>query len=392
MAALFQTTSLALSLALCLGLAPLLSPKDVHAGLFGDNETDEALEGAQKDVESLLQIAQRPELPFHNSRARKLLSFVTLAKDNPGDITPADMDGAEGAYWEFTLKKPLADAASYMYNADVPAHAIFPGAVRMGGWLQPDVVAPALKGLHTPLPDMENPVVARGVEFEATTPDPNSGTYFRYDLDRLVAGYQNEQVPTIISVSRMRGESDIGKKGVAFGPPEDWYFFYSGIKGNLLSGVGWAESKMYASVSVIVFRQIAPNKTRVAIFKWVKAGWKGMNMVKRKHILAGLKRYGRDLRDVLQAATLPPASAIAAEADSIAKLDDAAMRQKLSPLQEMLQQNAATNDALSRDEFAPLVQDGGYLESLNREELNAELVKDYMRRELSRAAIVAPSN
>lgn len=374
--------------ALCLAIVLALAPQPAAAGLFGDSELDKALEGADKDVRSLMEINERAELPFHNTRARKLLTFVAMEKEAPQKLAPADLDGAEGAYWEFSIPRSLNSMAAYLFNPEVPAHAVYPGAVRLGGWMEPEVAATALKPLQSALPDMDNPVVFRGTEYEATTPDPSSGTYFLYDLRRLVAGYVAGEAPVIISVSQMLGKSDIGKKGVAFGPPGSWYYFYSGIKGNLMTGVGWAESRMYNSASVYVLRQTAPDTTQVSLFKWVRAGWKGMNMVKRSHILAGMQAFEGNLREVLGNASLPSPQDIAAQAGAIADYSDETMREKLAPLQGLLEKSAKDNDDLQRKEFSSLVQ-GGYLQSLTRQDLAAELIKDYMRHVLGHKALTS---
>lgn len=385
MAVMVRLVIMAVSLCACVWLA---QPQEVLAGLFGDKEMDKALEGAENDVESLLQILERSDLPFHHSRARKLLAFESLAKESPEDIEPAEINGAQGAYWEFSLPRSLKDVAAYLFNPEVPPHAVYPQSVRMGGWLEPQVAVAGLKPLQGALPDIETPVVFRGTEYEGTTPDVNAGTYYRYELKRLVVGFQDGQGPTIISVSRLQGDSSVGKKGVAFGPPNGWYYFYSGITGNLLTGVGWAESKMYDSISVFVFRETGAGRTKIGLLKWVKAGWKGMNMVKSKHILKGMQEFGKGLQTVLASPAMPAPSAIAQSAKKIAAYPEDKMRQELSPLDALLRESAAKNKDLQRSEFKPLVE-GDYLATLTREEMAAELVKDDIRRALDRKALVS---
>lgn len=376
-----------LTTALLCGFLIAMSATSPHASLFGNKELKDALNGVEKDVTSLLQMLERPELPFHHSRTKNLMAFLGMDKGNPAEVEPHKINGAEGAYWEFSLSMGINQIASYMYNPAVPPQAIYPASVRMGGWLDTGAKK-ALQPLYATLPDAENPIVFRGTEYEVTTPDVNSGTYFRYDVSRMVAGYQDADGPVLLSISRMKGKSTVGMKGLAFGPPQDWYFFYSGIKGNLMTGISWAESQMYDSISVFVFRETAPAKTKASLFKWVKAGWKGMNMVKHDHILQGCKLFSSNIQDVLGSASLPKPEVIAAKAAAIAKLDEETMRLELQPLAALLESSAKTEKDLQRDEFSRLVQ-GGYLETLSREDMSAELVKSFIRQSLGRSALTA---
>ncbi len=354
--------------------------KNAWAGLFGSNEHKEALKSAEKDISSLLQILGNPALPFHNSRSKNLVAFTALPKEDSGDISPESVDGGTSAYWEFTLKAPLSRVASYLFNPKVPAEAVMPGMVRLGGWKNPDQAAQALTGISGTLPDAESPIFLRGVEHEESTPDVNSGVYYSYDLDRLLAAYKAPEGNVIISISRLKDKSSVGMKGVAFGSAKDWYFFYSGIKGNLLKMVGWADSFIYDSITVNVFLEQTPGQTKVALFKWVNAGWKGMNMVKNKHVLAGCKSMGKMLKEVFGTASMPSADAIAAKAAEVNALSDQDLRARLTPFAGFLERQAAGNDTLDRDEFRAIIEGGKYLDILNREQMAAELIKDYIRK------------
>ncbi len=378
----------AVSCSLCAMLVFNL-PASAQASLFGGGEEKKALEAALGDVDSLLQMLKNPQLPFHHSRTRNLLSFVALEKDKPGSIKLPGIEGAEGAYWEFSIPVPLSKIVRYMYNPDVPPHAVYPGSVRMGGWNDEEAALAGLAPLLAGLPEAEEAVSFRGSEFEITTPDPNTGSYFHYDLNRLVAGFRNGNGPVLVSVSRMARQSDVSLKGLAFGPKDDWFYFYSDQPGNLMTGVSWAESYMYDSISVFVFSELTPGKTKASLFKWVNAGWKGMNMAKHKHILEGCKDFARNIQAVLGAASLPSPEEIIAKARLVEAMDEATLRAELQPLAEYLVKASAETKDLARKEFEPLIKGGGYLASLNKDELAAELLKDYMRRALGRPAITA---
>ncbi len=84
-----------------------------------------------------------------------------------------------------------------------------------------------------------------------------------------------------------------GKKGLVLGSDSDWNYLYSGKKGTNLPGLGWVSSYMYDSCTIMIYYEMDPNEplVRCAVFKWLKAGWSNINMVKKSHIYKGLVRY-----------------------------------------------------------------------------------------------------
>ena len=126
-----------------------------------------------------------------------------------------------------------------------------------------------------------DPVVVRGVETVEITPDINTGTYYKYDLDRTMILFKHQGRNVFVSLSRQKGQSEVGKKGVVVGDDEDWNYLYSGEKGINKTGLGWVDSYMYGSSSIILFYEPDPDNPMVkcAVFKWLRAGWKKINMV-----------------------------------------------------------------------------------------------------------------
>jgi hypothetical protein len=84
--------------------------------------------------------------------------------------------------------------------------------------------------------------------------------------------------------------SDVGKKGYVMGTDDDWDYFYSGKPGLTIPALGWVKSYMYGSSGINIYEEIDPQagKVRCAVFKWLRAGWSGVNMVRRVYIF--LKR------------------------------------------------------------------------------------------------------
>ncbi len=351
-----------------------------HAALFGE-KNDDPLSKAEVNVGYLLKMLKDTNMTFEPQKVADLVAFTSRTHSNPAEIKPGSVDGGTGAYWEFSLNQPLKTVLSYVFNPNVPPEAVYPSNVRLGAWYDEANVKQALSGYWNKLPNISEPMVYRGVEYEETAPDANSGCYYRYDLDRLLILYSNEGVDTFISVSRMQKPSGIGKKGVAVGAAADWNYFYSGEEGNLLSGLGWADSYMYDSITVYVFQQPDPQKpmTKIGLFKWVNGGWKSINMVKHKHVIKGCQNVASILRQVLQSPALPSPEDITAEVSRIDAVKEQELRTRFAPMAKLIETDAAKNDKLGRDEFAEIIKDGGYAETLTAEQLRSEFLKDYIR-------------
>ncbi len=361
-------------------LVCLLMGGVAQAALFGDKK-DDPLSKAEANVGYLLKMLKDPNISFDPQQVADLVFFASRTHSNPMEIKPESVDGGTGAYWEFSLNVPLKNVLSYVFNPNVPPEAVYPSNVRLGGWYDAAKVKKNLSGYWNKLPGISEPMVFRGVEYEETSPDVNSGCYYRYDLDRMLILYSNNGVDTFISVSRMQKPSGIGKKGVAVGASADWNFFYSGEEGNLLSGLSWADSYMYDSITVYVFQQPDQQKplTKVGLFKWVNGGWKSINMVKHKHVVKGCQNVAGIMRQVLHSNALPSPANIAAEVQRLNAVPEKELRERFAPMAKLIEADAAKNDKLGRDEFAAIIKDGHYAETLTAEQLRSEFVKDYIR-------------
>lgn len=364
----------------CMLIACLLCSGVARASLFGGKK-DDPLSKAEENITYLLKMLKDTSMQFDPQKVADLVAFTARPHSNPADIVPASVDGATGGYWEFSLAVPLKDVASYIFNPSVPPEAMYPSNVRLGGWHDEAKARETLQGYWNALPNLSGPLVFHGSEYEETTPDANSGCYYNYDLDRMLILFPQNGTNTLISVSRMQGPSGVGKKGVAVGAPTDWNFFYSGQEGNLLSGLGWADSYLYDSITVYVFQQPDPQKplTRVSLFKWVNGGWKSINMVKTKHVVKGCQNVANILRQVLQTDSVPSPASIAEEVARIDAVPEAELRANFKPMAELVEQTAAKNKQLARDEFSKVIKGGNYAATLTAEQLRSEYIKDFMR-------------
>ncbi len=373
------------------GLATLLVLA-LCAGRAHAQGEDALVTGAQQDVDYLVGLIGNPAQAFDPAKVQNLLTLVSRASDDVPDLELEKRGKAVGAYWQFTLKTPVAKIGDYVYNPDIPPQAMLPGAVRLGGW-RPESLPQArttLGDVWSRLPGLPEPVVFRGVEHEETTPDPTSGVYYTYDMRRLLVLFNDKGRDVLLSVAKLKEPSAPGKKGAQVGQPRDWTFFYSGLEGNLLKGVSWADSHMYDSCSVFAFMQPKPgeNFTKVGLFKWIYAGWSGLNMVEKRYIVDGCQRFASGLKEILEAPNLPGAAAIVDRISLIARMSEPELRERVKPLAALIEQKAPTDDRLSRSEFSPIIKDGGYVNILTPQEMQSELVKDYMRGALRNKSIL----
>jgi hypothetical protein len=163
-----------------------------------------------------------------------------------------------------------------------------------------------------------------GTEHLVNSPDAHTGVYYEYDLDRSLILLSWKNRPIFISLSAQKGTSAVGKQGLIVGPDEHWTYLYSGLPGLNWPGFGWVDSYLYDSYSVAFFLGMPAGKapTRFGIFKWIKAGWIGMNMVKKSHISNGLRRYGEAFKDILESPATADATAVVRQFAKIATIPD----------------------------------------------------------------------
>lgn len=359
-----------------------LAPYGAHAGLFSGESPETA--PLEDDLDYI--VASLPGGPgaLDVAKLSDLLAFAAQKHQNADKIHPKDRFDGVGTFLQFSVKAPLSRISDYFFNPKIPAEAVIPGSVRRGGWTDPAAAQQGLAGMRKFIKGGQDSFLYRGEEYEESMPDTESGSYYSYTVKRLLAGFIYEGKKTILSVSQLNSPSSVGKKAVMVGSPKDWICFFSGIKGNMLKGVGWADGYLYQSCTLSVFMESSPGKplTNVKLFKWLRAGWAGMNMVRRKHITAGTKEYIAMFTSVMQSKHLPSVEALVARAAAVNGMSEEQLRQALAPLAEYIKKQKGANKKLGRKEFAELLEGDNYLASLSKKELRSELLKDFVRKAL----------
>lgn len=346
------------------------------------------------EVEKTLDILLADVRPGQGTPARDalqpLLDFVE-SDVRPEKVRPHKRSHGEGAFSRATLHLPLQRVLRYCYDPEIPGEALYPNVLRRSYWLpESDILTQKVElwNILDGLTDDSPPVVLRGAEYEEITPDSFSGCYYSYTLDRLLVLMRHKGRGTLISVTRQRDPSNVGRVGAIVGKDSDWNYVYSQVVGSNIKLASWAETYMYDSANITVFYEPTPGAqiTQIAFFKYLKAGWANMNMVKPAHITTGSQRFLEGLRQVLESPRLPGAETIAAEAKNFRSMDQVSLRAALTPYSARLEVHARSGP-LSSANFKKLLANKGYAETLNTQEMVSELIKQFIKNKLGKPVL-----
>ena len=372
-----------LALAFCFG--PLL-PCAVDARAAGDDQQENAAKGdaLPQELEATL-TALLAAVPAGNSLPAeadliRLARFMMSPAVNPDEIRVAKRDHGEGVLMRQNFSTSFAKLVRYCFDPRIPTELLYPMVLRRGNWLPDSQLVQEKVRLWDRLdtPDM---LVLRGAEYEEITPDAFSGCYYDYRLSRLVALLRVDGKPALFSVSRQAAPSSVGRKAAIVGKDSDWNYVYTRVVGSNLKLVGWAETYLYDSANVSLMYP-SGDGGGLAFFKWIKAGWSNMNMVKSKHIRTGGERFLTSMRQVLDSRNLPDPEAIYARHAALTAMDDAALRAAFEPHAASLANSAQGDRLLATPDFQDVLKDGAYAGRLGRLDLISELMKLYMKERL----------
>lgn len=296
-----------------------------------------------------------------------------------------DRNKATGAAHTFAVRTDLATLVGYVYNPAVPAYVAMPSSVREQQWLTSETVA-ALQQLPQAIHD-RTPFWVRGSEQEVITPDANTGGYYAYRQNRIIIYFPLGQEDVLISVSLQPESSDVGRKGCVIGEDSNWNYLYSEETGLTKTGLGWVDSYMYHAASVLVFVTDSQSKTlRAGSFKWLNAGWAGMNMVKQNHILNGIKRFAADFTSVLESAAMPGPEELATMRQTLLTTDENTLRTNVASYLEAMRESG--DSAVTSAPFKNLLASGEYLRGMSTQEMVKVLLHEFMKKQLGRDAVV----
>ncbi len=319
--------------------------------------------------------------PFEVQRLEKLMAFILTPK--PEGTSSAGRSGAfldPMAYHEITVKRPLPFILGYVHNPGIPAQILTLGTVRYATWQEFDARHPDVPNVAKRMAFLDTPFVIRGTEHEEIAPDPSSGAYYSYTLRRTLIGFRHKAHTVWLSLSRQADQSEVGRKGYVMDEDDAWHYIYSGEKGTTMTGLGWVASYMYEGFSCNFFIQSddAPDRVKVAIFKYLRAGWNDMNFVKYKHIRDGLKRFGDIMRQILENPDLPPAAEIEAVQRRIDDLTLDQLREINRDYLLALKENYGRKWGFPGSWFKKAVVKGDYVDHMTRPQLESVVFLEYM--------------
>jgi len=366
----------------CAGLAaisPALAEDDGIIEVKLSRKPDPLAKNVELGIDHLFTVLNDTNAPLDVAQIQPMLDFVVNMQGSPKDIKPAKRFGGQGICLRKEVSTDLDTILRYFYNPDIPNFLLCPAVLRLSGWHKESEFLKRETPIWEELPTLDSPVLIRGKEFEANTPDSFAEAYYKYDLNRLIILLKHDGKNIAISISEQADKSDVGRKGAILNDKE-WEYFYSGIEGLNKGMLSWMDTFMYKSGSVQVFveHDAATPKSSVFLFKWLNAGWSGMNVVKRKHIYEGSLRYARSFSKILETSTLTPEE-VAQALKGVADMNNAEISTLIGEYSKNFEVRFKSDPKLKKREYAKVIADGGYASVLDAEARSSILALEKLK-------------
>jgi hypothetical protein len=320
-------------------------------------------------------------ISFDPALVAGVMEFIEGSKQDHTLYFADDVLRMPSAYHELDSHIDLGKITSYAFNPDIPCIATMPSSVRLFHWMDRNGQRRQTPEVKRFLADLDTPVVEKALQYVEITPDTNSGAYYGYNLYQTLIVFKYRGRNVLVTISRQTDVSSVGKKGYVLGTDNDWDYFYSGQKGLTVPALGWVSSYMYGSSAINIYYEIDPGSPRVrfAMFKWLRAGWSGINMVQRKHIYYGLKRFAGPFKQIMEHPGLPPANVMAVDFSNIRRFSDDTLRSKMTKYRDILKRRYNGNNHNGSKKVARMLNDKSHWSGMSREEMEAALVIEYMK-------------
>jgi hypothetical protein len=159
---------------------------------------------------------ENKQLDFKPERITNLLDFVAEPKAISELHHTDKLFGIPSAYYSMTINRSLAHILRYAYNPEIPYCTIAPSTVRICQLKETDQGQQSWPRLWKLLSDLDKPITVKGVEYVVNTPDLYSGVYYAYDQDRTLILFKYHGKKAMVSVSKQRSKSEVGKKGLCW--------------------------------------------------------------------------------------------------------------------------------------------------------------------------------
>jgi hypothetical protein len=310
-----------------------------------------------------------------------VVDFVEGSKDAAALYYANMISGLTSAYYEFDIDQNLDNIVKIAFNPDIPCIATMPSSVRLFHWLDTRMNKQVAPNVQRYLDRLDHPVVLNGIQTVQITPDLNSGAYYGYNLYQTLILFKYRRRNVLVTVSKQMDASTVGKKGYILGDDNDWDYYYSNKTGLTIPALGWVRSYMYDSRAINIYYEINPGApvVRCAMFKWLKAGWSGINMVKKKHIYRGLKRFAEPFKEIMEYRQFPAVAVMAEDFSRLRALSPDELRSKMVRYSKVLQKRYGPGKPRNRKWPSGLFKNENRWRMMTPAEMESALVVEYMK-------------
>lgn len=351
-----------------------------------ENSPDQSV---STSLDYLLETVQQQQRAVDMTKLTPLLEFSLNAASlgNAAQKVKSASHG-EGVVLHKSISATMNKMLSYAFNPQVPAELVYPNVIRRGQWLPGSEILNLKSPIEKLFGSKDNPLLLYGKEFEIITPDSNSGSYYEYTLNRCLLAFDDQGKKVLISVAWQAGPSSVGKKAFILNEDSSWNYVYSNEVGTNISGIGWAEPIMYDSCTVSVYyeNQAAQAPIGCTVFKWVNAGWGGINMVKQEHLVNGTNRFFTGFNEILASSRTPSPAKMIAEKQRLSALTRDERLVEFFPYARYVGEVASTNPPNST--YSSMFKSKPYADLLSDEDLISQMLKNYLRKEMNKTDIL----
>jgi hypothetical protein len=318
---------------------------------------------------------------FDPAKIINLLDYVEKPKDPDAHYFVTPQIGSSSAYYEFDLRRNFEHILKYAFNPDVPGYLTTPSSIRLSHWKRVQGSGDQLPVLWNIIDTLDEPITLKGLEFIENTPDMVSGAYYSYHLHRTLILFKFKNRKVIISISKQKGRSDVGKKGYVLGSDDNWDYFYSGKPGLTVPGLGWVRSYMYDSSGINIYYEIDPYAPllRCGTFKWLRAGWSKINAVKNHHIHNGMKRFAKSFKEIMEYPSLPDINAFGDTYSKINAMSENELREGIKIYLNTLENRYGQNYRPPRTWSPKIFKDKSPWFQMSTEAKQSVLMMQYMK-------------
>lgn len=318
---------------------------------------------------------------FDPAKITKLLNYIETPKDPHALYFANPNFGSPSAYFDFDIRQHFGHFLKYAFNPALPCYLTTPSSIRVSHWKQVQGSGSQLPVLWHILDKLDEPIIVKGVEFVENTPDLVSGAYYGYQLYRTLILFKHNNRRVLISISKQKGPSDVGKKGYVLGSDDNWDYFYSGKPGLTIPGLGWVRSHMYDSYGVNIYYEIDPYAPllRCGAFKWVRAGWSKINAVKKHHIHNGIKRFAKSFKEIMEHPSLPSIKAFSDAFSKINAMSEAELKERIKIYLNIMENRYGRNYRPPRAWSPEIFKDKRPWFQMSTEAMQSVLMVEYIK-------------